>query len=160
MYFGLKVYIAGVFRVAEFYYYIAVFRVLLRWYWVYYGVKAAGHSLFIWPTSGYQRVGKVTATWFPSYCDIITTAVRGCSFGWSEGLNTELYNLFTNETVEYSMLWQFFYPAVTPLVHYVINSLYIGQIYTITAMVIRGAKIFLLFVRVVRICATDVWSML
>jgi len=28
MYFGLKVYIAGAFRVAEFYYYIAVFSVL------------------------------------------------------------------------------------------------------------------------------------
>ena len=54
----------------------------------------------------------------------------------------------------------FFYPTVTRIVHKLINRLSTSRTFTITPMVIRGAKIFHLFYRVIRICTTAVWSLL
>ena len=51
----------------------------------------------------------------------------------------------------------FFYPTVTRIVHKSINRLYTSRTFTITAMVIRGAKISLPFIMVITICATTVW---
>jgi len=50
----------------------------------------------------------------------------------------------------------FFYPTVTPIVHKLINRLYTSRKFTITAMVSRGAKIYLPFIMVIGICATTV----
>jgi len=53
-----------------------------------------------------------------------------------------------------------FYPTVTRIVHKLINRRHTSRKFTITPMVIRGAESIFLFIRVIRICANTVWSLL